>query len=58
MRPHSGVTFVPAVAADNPWRIWQARGGENDRRREARLRILVVVATTLAVVAFAVAMVS
>ena len=57
MTRHIGGTPTPALTANDRWRIWQARGDENDRRREARMRVLFVIATALAVVAIAVALV-
>ena len=58
MTTHIAGTLAPAVASAERWRIWEARGAENDRRRDARMRVVVVIATALAVVAIAVAIVS
>jgi hypothetical protein len=58
MTRHIGGTSAPELTANDRWRIWQARGDENDRRREARMRALIVIAAALGVVALAVALVS
>ncbi len=51
-------TIVPAVdaAADARWREWRARYAEEDRRREAVMRKVIVVLGTGLVIALATAL--